>query len=93
MKEATKGKPVINGLPVIGWLISFIVNVSLAVPFWICWTTCGLGAWYFDFLPPKYQSIPFWHCVGLFMIASILKVVLVPRIASVSSSSESDKKK
>jgi len=79
---------VINSIPILGWMLSFIGNVSLAIPFWLCWTVCGLGSYYFDFLPSKYQSIPFWECVGLFFIASILKVVLIPKLVSVSNSCE-----
>ena len=69
----------INALPIVGWLISFFVSVSLAVPFWFCWTICNIGKIYFDFLPPQWQHIPFWNCVGLFISVSIIKVVFVPR--------------
>jgi hypothetical protein len=63
----------INKLPFIGWFLSFAANVSLSIPFWLCWTVCEIGKTYFDFLPLKYQSIPFWSCVGLFMVIGILK--------------------
>ena len=78
----------INGIPVIGWLLSFAVNVSLAIPFWICWTCCGIGVTYFDFLPIQWQAIPFWSCVGLFISVSIIKTVFVPKLASVSQSAD-----
>jgi len=81
----------INALPVIGWFLSFVCNVSLAVPFWICWTACGIGKLYFDFLPERWQSIPFWNCVGIFISVSIITSVLVPKIASVSQSSNTKK--
>jgi hypothetical protein len=81
----------INALPIVGWLLSFIGNVSLAVPFWICWTVCGIGGLYFDFLPEQWRSIPFWNCVGLFLSVSIIKTVFVPKIASVSQSADSKK--
>lgn len=74
----------LNAIPVLGWLLSFILNVSLAVPFWVCWTVCGLGAVYFSFLPAPWQAIPFWHCVGLFIVLSIVRG-LVPPIASASA--------
>lgn len=74
----------INALPVVGWLLSAAANISLAVPFWFCWTWCGLGRAYFDFLPSRFHAIPFWHCVGLFIVASILKCVLVPKLATVT---------
>lgn len=78
----------INGLPFVGWVLSAIANVSLAVPFWICWTCCGIGETYFDFLPSQWQSIPFWNCVGIFISMSIIKTVFVPKIASVSQSAD-----
>ncbi len=82
----------LNGLPIVGWFLSFVGNVSLAIPFWICWTVCGIGVLYFDFLPAKYQALPFWNTVGLFMCISILKAVLVPKLASVSQSNETNTK-
>lgn len=78
----------INALPVVGWILSFIGNVSLSIPFWICWTICGIGSHYFDFLPNHWQAIPFWNCVGLFMSVSIIKTVFVPTIASVTQSAD-----
>lgn len=72
----------INVIPVLGWFLSFLVNVSLAIPFWVCWTCFNIGRIYFDFLPDAWQSIPFWNCVGLFMSVSIIKVVFVPKFSS-----------
>jgi len=63
----------INKLPIIGWILSSIASVSLAVPFYICWTACGIGKTYFYFVPEVYQAISFWNCAGLFIILSILK--------------------
>lgn len=77
----------LNALPIVGWFLSLFFSISLAVPFWIAWTACEIGATYFYWLPAVYQRPGFWSCVGLFMVMSILKVVLVPRFASVSSSS------
>ena len=82
----------INAIPGIGWLLSFFFSVSLAVPFWITWTVCGIGDTYFYFLPTVYHAPGFWSCVGLAMVASILKAVLIPKFASVSNSSESKTK-
>lgn len=73
----------INCVPVIGWIISIIGNVSLAIPFWVCWTYFNIGTTYFGFLPPIWQSIPFWNCVGLFVSAQIIKAVFVPKLISV----------
>lgn len=63
----------INKLPIIGWALSLIGSASMSVPFWLCWTFAGIGARYFYWLPPVYQDIGFWQCVGLFVVISILK--------------------
>ncbi|MEI6422408.1 MAG: hypothetical protein WCP55_09330 [Lentisphaerota bacterium] len=68
----------LNTIPVFGWLLSLAINVSLAVPFWICWTLFGIGGKYFYFLPDVYHHIGFWSCVGIFMVFSILKGMLYP---------------
>jgi hypothetical protein len=81
----------INAIPVVGWLISAFFAVSLAVPFWFIWTVCGIGETFAYWLPPVYLNPGFWQCVGVFIVVSILKLVFIPRIASVSSSSEAKK--
>lgn len=79
----------INVLPIFGWFLSFVGNVSLAIPFWICWTICGIGEKYGYFLPEIFQSIPFWDCVGIFMSLSIINTFL-PKLVNNSSSSKSE---
>ncbi len=76
----------INKLPFIGWFFSSIAAVSLSIPFWICWTWGGIGKKYFYWFPEIYQSIPFWNCVGLFIVIAILKGTLIPRLFSTSNS-------
>jgi hypothetical protein len=46
-----------------------------------------IGEKYFYFLPAVYRNIDFWPCVGLFMVISVLKAVLVPSLASISNKS------
>lgn len=82
----------INGIPVFGWVLSFLLSISYSIPFWFLWTICGYGRVYFSWLPPIYQSIPFWDCVCLVIVISILKAVLIPR-AVVSASATSENKK
>lgn len=83
----------INKIPFIGWFFSFIASVSLSVPFWIAWTVCHIGEKYAYFLPKVYQAIPFWDCVGLFICISIIKGMLIPKLASFSSSNSNTNKK
>ena len=73
----------LNALTLIGWLLSGVIAISLAVPFWLCWTVFGIGAKYIYWLPAVYQAIPFWDCVGLFIAISIIKATLTPRFATV----------
>jgi|CXWL01.1.fsa_nt_gi hypothetical protein len=77
----------INKLPFIGWVISLTVSISLSIPFWFIWNR--LAAIYFYWLPQVYLHIPFWHCVGLFIILPILKGTLIPTLIDVKSTSES----
>ena len=70
----------INAIPVIGWLVSFFLSASLAIPFYFIWNS--LAPTYFYFLPDVYKNIPFWDTVGLFMIVPILKHMLVPTFIS-----------
>ena len=77
----------INAIPILGWVLSAIFAVGLAVPFWFFWTFCRLGEQYFYFVPDLYQSVPFWDCVGLFIVVSILKSTFTPNFASVSQTS------
>jgi len=83
----------LNAIPFIGWFLSLIFSISLAIPFWFCWTVCGLGTKYFYFIPKIYQTIPFWHCVGLFIIIGILKAMLIPRLANFSNNQKVEKDK
>lgn len=77
----------IYSIPVIGWLIGVFFHTCLAIPFYLLWNS--FAPVYFYWLPEVYQDIAFWDCVGLFIIISILKAVLLPDL-SASSSSSSD---
>lgn len=81
----------LNAIPVFGWILSGVFAISASIPFWLFWTWCELGRTYFYFLPERYQAIPFWHCVGLFIVVSILKAVLIPSLAEVSNTNKNEK--
>lgn len=78
----------LNAIPVVGWLISIGVSMSLAVPFWVAWTVCGIGETYFYWLPDVYHAPGFWACVGIFMVVSILKTVFIPTLVNVENNCE-----
>ena len=71
-----------NAIPFIGWIISAGVAISMAIPFWIVWTSCHIGQKYFYFLPEVYKTIGFWDTVGLFIAMSIIKSVFIPTLGS-----------
>lgn len=75
----------INAIPFFGWLLSFLISFSLAIPFYFIWN--ALAPTYFYFVPVVYQNLPFWDTVGLFMIIPILKHMLFPTLIKASSSS------
>lgn len=77
-----------NQIPVLGWMWSFGLSVSMSVPFWLGWTHLGMGAKYAPWLPSVYLTPPFWDCVWVFILVSILKSVFLPSF-NVSSKSES----
>lgn len=79
----------LNALPFIGWFLSLFFSISLAIPFWLIWSVFGIGETYFYFLPAVYLHPGFWACVGIFMVVSILKAMLVPKLASVNVESKS----
>lgn len=78
----------IYGIPVIGWFLGGLASISMAIPFYFIWN--ALGSTYFYFVPAVYHQIPFWHCVGLFMLMSMLKSLLIPKLASVTNTSNSN---
>lgn len=80
----------LNILPGIGWLIDLLLKMSLAVPFWIIWTSFDIGEKYFSFLPNVYLHPGFWDCVGIFIVFPIIKAIFVPHLVSVSQSCNKD---
>lgn len=69
------------------WAMNVLTALVLSVPFWICWTFFGIGQKYFYFVPAVYQHIPFWNCVGLFIISGIIKG-LIPQLISITQKTE-----
>ncbi len=82
----------LNGIPLIGWIIDFCIKVSLAIPFWIIWSLCGIGNKFFYFLPEIYREPGFWEIVGLFIAVPILYLIFVPKLVKVSQNNENKQK-
>ena len=68
---------VINAIPIIGWLLSFILATLLAIPFWFIWTFLDIGEM-FTFLPMTLRSPSFLATIGIFMCLSIFRAVAFP---------------
>lgn len=64
-----------NAIPIVGWMFSCLVSISISIPFWICWTWMEIGQTYFRFLPSAWHSIPFWDCVCLMIVIDILTTI------------------
>jgi hypothetical protein len=70
----------IYSIPIVGWLLGLFFHTMLAIPFYFLWN--GLAPTYFYWLPPVYQNLGFMTIVGLFILLSILKAVLLPRFGT-----------
>ncbi len=51
--------------------------IFLSVPFYFLWNY--LAPIYLPQLPPVYLHVPFWHCVGIFGLAAIFRLVFFPQ--------------
>ena len=60
--------------PVVGWFFAFVFAFLASIPFYFLWNWAA--PIYFTFLPLVWLSVPFWHCVGLFMLAPLLKMLM-----------------
>ena len=78
----------LNSIPILGWLLSFLFSSSLAVPFYFLWN--HMAPKYLPFLPPLYSAVPFWDCVWLFMLVPILKSLL-PTLVSITQTTKTAK--
>lgn len=76
----------LNAIPVFGWMLSFALSVSLSIPFYFLWN--GLAPTYFYWLPKVYLDVPFWHCVGLFMLMPMVKMLVFPKLVTASASAD-----
>ena len=56
----------------LGWLWTCV----LAVPIWLLWTVCGLGARFFGFLPAQWQSVSLPNMVALLLLFAITRTAL-----------------
>lgn len=53
-----------------------LCSIVLSIPYYFIWN--ALAPTYFSWLPAVYQHLPFWHCMGLFVLFAILRTLLLP---------------
>lgn len=63
-------------LPVIGWLISAILAVLIAIPLHFLWS--WLGPVYFTFVPAVYLNMGFWDMAGMLVLVGFIKLIVFP---------------
>ncbi len=68
-----------NRFPIVGWLLSFLLNLFLSIPFWFFWSVCGIGESFFSWLPEPFHSPGLLSVVGLFICIEIIRTVIFPR--------------
>lgn len=63
-------------IPVVGWIISAILAVLMAIPFFFLWG--WLGPTYFSFVPKLYLEVGFLDMAGLLILIGFIKLVVFP---------------
>jgi hypothetical protein len=56
---------------------SLMTTMTFAVLSWLLWSVMGLGVNYFTFLPRVWQTVPLLNMIGLFLLVTLLKGLLV----------------
>lgn len=63
-------------LPVLGWIVSAVLALLLAIPLYVLWS--WLGPTYFYFVPTVYLKIGFLDMAGLLVLIGFLKLTFLP---------------
>lgn len=58
------------------WFGILLLCPIIATVFWLLWN--WLAPVYFYWLPGVYHAIPWWHCIGLFYLAPLLRSLIWP---------------
>lgn len=85
------------GLEYILATIKILFNIASAIISAIpaCFVWNRIAPLYLGFIPELYQSIPYWHMVGIFLVCTFLGEQiqkLTPKIVSVSQTNETKSK-
>ena len=71
-----QGLAAITVIPILGWLISAIFAVLIAIPLHFLWG--WLGPTYFGFVPAIYLNMGFWDMAGLLVLVGFIKLIVYP---------------
>ncbi len=63
-------------LPIIGWIISALMAIFIAMPLSFLWS--WLGPIYFSFIPAVYLNIGFWDMAGMLVLIGFIKLIIFP---------------
>jgi len=81
--------PILGGIMgIVGVVVNLLIDVLVAVPFWLFWTVFGIGSKYFYVLPDTFHRIPLWHCIGIFMCIGTIRLIFVKNNTNVSNKIE-----
>lgn len=71
-----QGLATITVIPILGWLISAVFAVLIAIPLHFLWG--WLGPTYFSFVPAIYLNMDFWDMAGLLVLIGFIKLIVYP---------------
>lgn len=71
-----QGLATITVIPILGWLISAVFAVLIAIPLHFLWG--WLGPTYFGFVPAIYLNMGFWDMAGLLVLVGFIKLIVYP---------------
>jgi len=64
--------------PIIGWLMSAVMAVFIAIPLFFLWG--WLGPVYFSFVPAVYLNMGFWDIAGMLVLIGFIKLIVFPAV-------------
>jgi hypothetical protein len=63
-------------LPILGWIISAILAILIAMPLHFLWS--WLAPTYLYFLPSVYLKVGFWDMAGMLVLIGFIKLIVFP---------------
>ena len=75
-------------IPILGWGMSIILNIFLAIPTYYLWNY--IAPKYLYFIPDLFIYLPFWDIVWMVMLISILKHVFLGGIFKANIETNND---